>query len=183
MLGVEDALTMAKQMAKQLILFRHGKSSWELAYDHDRDRPLAKRGIKAAKYMGKLLSRAGQSPDLAITSSALRASSTLELAAAAGKWNCPIQVTDVLYEAEPNEILKQIRAISSNVQILLLTGHEPTWSCVSSLLTGGSKIKVTTAAMVCLEFELEHWRHVEFGSGTLTGLLHPRFLMENKSSY
>ena len=69
---------------KTLILFRHGKSDWDSEEPSDHDRPLAKRGRKAAKAMGKFLALAGQVPDSAVTSSAVRARSTLEIAMEAG---------------------------------------------------------------------------------------------------
>ena len=37
---------------RSVIMFRHGKSDWDVDYGPDHDRPLAKRGIKAAKKMG-----------------------------------------------------------------------------------------------------------------------------------
>jgi phosphohistidine phosphatase len=58
---------------KTLILLRHGKSDWDSDRDADHDRPLARRGRNAAATMGLLLERAGQVPDRALTSSALRA--------------------------------------------------------------------------------------------------------------
>ncbi len=66
---------------KTLIFFRHGKSDWDAEYHGDHNRPVAKRGRKAAKLMGRFLASTGQVPDSVVTSSALRARSTFELAA------------------------------------------------------------------------------------------------------
>ncbi|HMF03267.1 MAG TPA: phosphoglycerate mutase family protein, partial [Acidimicrobiia bacterium] len=75
-----------------LILFRHGKSDWDAAdAGDDRARPLARRGRKAAERMGRFLARAGQVPDVAITSPALRAAETLRLAMEGGGWSCPVR--------------------------------------------------------------------------------------------
>ena len=41
---------------KTIILFRHGKSDWNAHFENDHERPINKRGIKAAKKMGKKLS-------------------------------------------------------------------------------------------------------------------------------
>ena len=38
---------------KTLLFFRHGKSNWDADYDVDHNRPLAKRGRKAARAMGR----------------------------------------------------------------------------------------------------------------------------------
>ena len=51
-------------ISKSLIIFRHAKSDWDADYSSDHKRPLAKRGIKAAKTMGLLLTESGKLPDL-----------------------------------------------------------------------------------------------------------------------
>ena len=49
---------------KSILLFRHGKSDWNANYKRDHDRPLSKRGVKAAKIMGLHLLNIQQIPDL-----------------------------------------------------------------------------------------------------------------------
>lgn len=160
-------------MTKQLILFRHGKSDWNVGHGRDRDRPVAERGIVAAKTMGKLLAVAGKVPDLAITSSAVRARTTLEIAMDAGDWACPMAVTDDLYEASIGQVLEVIHSVPNHHRSLMLVGHEPTWSEAVGYLGGGA-VRMPTAAMVCLEFEVITWSQVEAGRGTLLWLLPPR---------
>ena len=162
-------------MPKRLILFRHGKSDWQAEFSNDHQRPLAKRGIKAAKVMGKHLAAAAQLPDSVLTSSALRARTTVELAAQAGNWSCPIRVTDALYEATPNQVLATIHQEPEQMQTLLLAGHEPTWSMLTSLLMGGGHLRFPTAAMARLDFEIDTWEQVTYGQGTLVWLLQPKF--------
>jgi phosphohistidine phosphatase len=163
--------------AKRLILFRHGKSDWDAPFDQDHDRPLAKRGIKAVKGMGKLLAQADQLPDLVRSSSAVRAHTTVQLAAKAGKWSCPIEVRDDLYETEPDRVLPLIQSTPKTVQTLLLVGHEPTWSTLAALLIGGGQLCIPTAAMVRLDFAVESWSQVDYGIGKLVWLLQPRFFI------
>ena len=73
-------------MSKSVIIFRHGKSDWDAAFDSDHNRPVSKRGKKDAKKMGKYLNRIEQDPDLTISSTALRARDTAKLAMEYGKW-------------------------------------------------------------------------------------------------
>ena len=162
-------------MAKQLILFRHGKSDWNGDFERDHERPLAKRGVKAAKAMGRLLSTSGQIPEAIITSSAVRAYSTVDLALKEGRWNCPVQVTDNLYAADPAQVLEEIKQAPDTVNTLLLAGHEPTWSQLTSLLIGGGGISFPTAAMAGIDFEIDDWKQVGYGEGRLVWLLQPRF--------
>ena len=165
-------------MNKRLILFRHGKSDWTADFQTDHERPLAKRGVKAAKVMGRLLKASGQLPDAVITSSAIRAQSTVDLAYKEGGWNCSVQATNSLYEAKPIQILEEIKQVPTAISTLLLAGHEPTWSQLTSLLIGGGRIHFPTAAMVRIDFEIDSWEEVEFGKGALIWLLQPRFFVQ-----
>lgn len=167
-------------MTKHLIFFRHGKSDWDATFSRDHDRPVAERGIVAAKTMGKLLAAMGKVPDLAITSSAVRARTTLELAVNAGAWNCPTAVTEDLYEVDVGQVIRFIHQQSNSCESLMLVGHEPTWSDTTSYLIGGGTVRVPTAAMVCLEFEVETWTQVEYGRGTLLWLLPPKLFTQAK---
>ena len=68
---------------KILTLVRHAKSSWKDTSLRDRDRPLNKRGQKAAPRMGRLLREEGLAPDRILSSTAVRARTTAWAAAEA----------------------------------------------------------------------------------------------------
>ncbi|MFH7242270.1 MAG: SixA phosphatase family protein [Spirulina sp.] len=163
-------------MTKHLILFRHGKSDWEASFNRDHDRPVAERGQRAAQTMGRWLAAVDRVPSLAITSSAVRAKTTLELAMAAGPWDCPTQVTSDLYEATVDTVLGVIQRQSDTYHSLMLVGHEPTWSDTLTYLMGGGTVRMPTAAMACLGFEVDHWAQVGQGRGTLLWLMPPKLL-------
>jgi phosphohistidine phosphatase len=160
----------------ELLLLRHGKSDWEAGAGSDHDRPLAKRGRGAARRMGRLLARVGLVPARAITSSALRARATAELAAAEGGFGDRLEVTSDLYEATPEGVLTLLRSQPGAASPLLLVGHEPTFSAATSLLIGGGRIHLPTAALAALRFDAGAWSEVEAGSGELASLLLPRLL-------
>ncbi|HIK46914.1 MAG TPA: histidine phosphatase family protein [Leptolyngbyaceae cyanobacterium M65_K2018_010] len=167
-------------MTKTLIFFRHGKSDWEASFDRDRDRPLAERGISAAKAMGKLLAAMDKVPDFALTSPALRAKTTLELAIKAGGWACPTAIAEDLYEAEVDQVLEVIQQQSDDYASLMLVGHEPTWSATIAALMGGGTLRVPTAALAALEFEVSTWSQVAVGGGTLLWLLPAKLFTQAK---
>ena len=60
-----------------LLVLRHGKSDWKAEFDTDEHRPLARRGRRAARTMGRHLAAVGPAPTLALTSPALRAHDTV----------------------------------------------------------------------------------------------------------
>lgn len=66
---------------KTLMLLRHAKSSWKDDSVTDHDRPLNKRGRKAAPLVGHLLRDQHLVPDLITSSSAVRAQTTATVAA------------------------------------------------------------------------------------------------------
>lgn len=161
---------------KTLILLRHAKSDWESEWDDDLQRPLTKRGRKAAARVGRCLSLLGQAPDFALTSPAERARSTLELARGEGRWDCPAEVSSRLYEAGPTEVLALVHAQDEDHEIVLMTGHEPVFSSLAGRLIGSARIRFPTAAMIRIDFQCQHWRDVDFGAGELVWFLVPRLL-------
>jgi len=163
---------------KTVLLLRHGKSDWASDTGADRDRPLAKRGERAARTMGQLLSRAGLVPDAAVTSPAARARTTLELAMKAGGWVCPVQVSEALYGESPQAVIDEIGRQSDEATTLLLVGHEPIWSEMVGLLVGGGRHRVPTGALAAVDFEVEAWADVGPGAGVLAFLLPPRLLAD-----
>ena len=125
--------------------------------------------------MGRLLARSGQLPDLVITSSAVRARTTAELAASAGGFQCPIEVTDSIYHATPQVVLNLVTGATDSARTVLLVGHEPTWSELASFLIGGGDLRFPTASVARLDFPVASWRDVGFGMAELVWLLQPKF--------
>lgn len=161
---------------KTIIFFRHGKSDWSADYEHDFERPLKKRGDKAARLMGEFLTRIEMEPDLIITSPAVRARTTAFLAGEAGGWRTPVQEATALYEGSPDRVLAVVRAADIAVNTLLIVGHEPVWSETVGRLIGQARLRFPTAAMACTEFDVNSWRDLSFGTGTLLWFVSPKLL-------
>ena len=161
---------------KTVIVFRHGKSDWGANFDHDHERPVAPRGIKASKAMGKWLARTDQIPDFCVVSSALRTRQTYAYASEAGEWRSEMTVEDALYDSTVSTYLEVIRRLPIDAERALLVGHEPTCSGITSLLAGRTDIRFPTATMARLDLDVDSWDQVEGESGTLIWLQPPRFL-------
>ncbi len=161
---------------KTVLFFRHGKSDWDADYDYDHNRPLAKRGRKAARAMGKWLAVRGPLPDAIVCSTAKRARQTLKRARKAGGWEAPIRHTMDLYEAYPADLLATIRQEPDDTAVLMLIGHEPTWSETIERLAGVDIYHFPTAAMARIDLPLTTWRKASFGTGSLIWLQKPREL-------
>ncbi|MGI9534035.1 MAG: SixA phosphatase family protein [Thermodesulfobacteriota bacterium] len=168
-------------MSKVIILYRHGKSDWGAAYGSDHDRPLAQRGIKSAKIMGKLLAKSNQVPELAITSTALRAKKTLELSILEGNWKCDVIENEKLYFDSNETIFEIIRSVSEEYSSVILVGHEPKWSTLAASMIGGGDVVFKTATMARIDFNVELWNVLTLGRGELRWLHQPSFF--NKGEF
>ena len=161
---------------KRVILLRHAKSDWSAEHANDHDRPLNKRGRRAAAMMGRYLAGIEQLPDRVISSTALRARDTVDRAGAAGGWDRPVRWSAELYEATPDAVLELIRTEDDTATSLLLAGHEPTWSLLAEMLIGGGNLRIPTAAMLRVDFAASSWRDVDVATGTLIWQVTPKLL-------
>jgi phosphohistidine phosphatase len=163
---------------KTVIIFRHAKSDWSSAEANDHNRPLAPRGRKSAKVMGRFLAGCGQLPDSVVTSSAVRARTTAQLAMKAGRWECTKRVTNRLYNCSAADVLKEIKAEPDSSEILLIVGHEPTCSETIGRLAGQTKVDFSTGAMARLDLPIDHWRDAKFAAAQLIWLVTPKLVKE-----
>jgi phosphohistidine phosphatase len=159
---------------KTVLLFRHAKSDWDAEYRVDHERPLAKRGRKAAVLIGKFLAAAGETPNLVISSSAKRAQDTARRAVEKGGWGCHIVIEPRLYGASEEGILETLRGVSESVETVLLVGHEPMWSIFAGALVGGADIRFPTGAVIRIDLAVDDWDSVRPASGTLVWMVTPR---------
>ncbi len=146
----------------QLLVMRHAKSDWDANYGADHDRPLNERGIRSARLMGRLLAAEQLVPQVVVSSSAVRAKTTAELAIEAGGWDSALEIESRLYGAGVNEVTG-IVAARSEADPLMIVGHQPTWSAVVADLTG-QRVEMKTATVAVIDLDL----------GTLVRVLQPR---------
>ena len=156
---------------KTLLLLRHGKSDWDASYGGDHQRPLASRGIRSARLMGRVMSAMDLVPDQVISSTAIRASATATLASEAGGWDVAPSYEDGLYGAGPDAVLAL--ASRATADRVMLVGHQPTWSMLVRELTGAS-VEIKTASLAVIDLLIDDWLDLPGARGTLSLLLHPR---------
>lgn len=161
---------------KTILLFRHAKSDRGAEYEQDHERPLNRRGRRAARSMGLLLSTLEQVPERVLTSSAVRARETVRLAAEAGGWTCPVEVVPEFYESSAEAVLQRVLREDDGPSSLLLAGHEPVWSTLASALIGGGSLRFPTAAVARIDLDAERWSDVAPGRGWLVWFLNPRLV-------
>jgi len=144
--------------SKELFLVRHAKSSWDDPTISDHDRPLNERGYRNAPEMGRRLSDRGVSPDVLISSTALRACTTAEIMA--GSINFPkdqIVFDRTLYHASATELQEYIGGLDDSHFSVMLFGHNPGMTSLVSHLYGLALDNLPTCGVVYLKFSAESW--------------------------
>ena len=163
-------------MLRSIILFRHGKSDWNANYESDHSRPVSRRGTKAAKKMGRYLSNINQIPDLIISSTALRARHTAEIAINAGKWSSKLVLEKKIYESSVETLISIISKQSDEYNSICLVGHEPTFSSFIERCNNSTWSRFPTASMAQIDFNINSWYDIDLKFGNLVWLIRPKEL-------
>lgn len=161
---------------KHLLLLRHAKSSWDDQGLEDFERPLNKRGIKAAKLVGQFLRREEIKIDLVISSPAKRARETIELVLPAAKLEVELRFEDRIYEATPRTLLAVIAEVKPSVNTLMLVGHNPGFEGLLEILTTQAR-HLPTASVAFIDLDSDEWKKARAG-GKLVRLVRPKELSE-----
>jgi phosphohistidine phosphatase len=165
-----------------LYVLRHAKSSWDDPSLADSERPLAARGRKAARLLGRHLSDRGIRPGLVLCSSAVRARETLDGigTALADVETC---VEPGLYRAGPDDLIGRLRIVEEDVHSVLVIGHNPTLQTLILRLARPGALrdrvdaKLPTGALAMLTLD-DEWRALGDGCAELVQLVLPRELAD-----
>jgi phosphohistidine phosphatase len=158
---------------KTLYLLRHAKSSWKDDTLHDIERPLKKRGQKAAETIGGFLKKEKIVPDLILSSTAVRARQTTDAVVEAAKLETNMRFDERIYEAGPRQLLEVVRKIEKGKKSVLLVGHNPGLEEFLELLTGTAKT-MPTATLSKVVLKSSTWAGVGAKNGTLEWILRPK---------
>jgi len=129
--------------SRTLVIMRHAKAARPDSID-DFDRPLEQRGRNDAQAAGAWLAREGHVPDLVLCSPAARTRMTwhevaVGLVEAGAAAQASVRYEPPLYESGVNAALELIRGVDDGVGTVLLVGHNPTVSALSSRLDDRSE--------------------------------------------
>ena len=160
---------------KSIIFFRHGQAK-SSSIDLDHNRQLAHSGLIDAKKMGRHLSDKNELPDLVITSTAVRAKTTAEIAMASGNWNCPLYSDPDIYSCAQPFLLSLINKQDNKYSSICLVGHEPNFSSFIASATCSKNMDFPMASMGKIGFNVIKWNDVIMGHGNLDWFLIPELL-------
>jgi len=159
---------------KTLLILRHGKSDWGQPIP-DHDRPLTGRGKRAAVRMGEEIRDRDLVPDLILSSTAKRARATAKRAKKACGYEGQTIKAAELYLSGVVGHLEVLSEVGPSHPRVLIVGHNPDLEDLVHELTGAA-IAMPTAALACIDLELDSWAGVARAKGTLRFVLSPREL-------
>lgn len=143
---------------KQLILFRHGKSSWSDGTLADVDRPLLQKGRKRTEKMVKYLIDKKIYIDFIVSSHAVRAYQTATIVAdlmSIGEDDFVIE--NNLYHASTDRIWDVIISLPEDKERVILFGHNPGFTEFTKRVGKSLTDWLPTSGVSFFEFGCDHW--------------------------
>ncbi|MBX3456618.1 histidine phosphatase family protein [Ferrovibrio sp.] len=168
----------------RLWLLRHAKSAWNDPDLDDFARPLAPRGKKACRRLGRHLAERGIRPDLVLCSPAARTRQTWERLAKKLPADIVCRFDPGLYLADRKALQALVRSAPTDCRELLLIGHNPGLEDLAALLCGSGAsdaldrliAKYPTGGLAEISFAAKRWAEVTPKSGHLASFVTPAML-------
>jgi len=170
---------------KTLALLRHAKSDWHDAVARDFDRPLNKRGKKAAVVMARHIIQHGIQWQRVVASPAVRSAQTIELGISEAKLEVPVEWDRRIYLASSATLADVLRETPDRIDRIMMVGHNPSLEDLifdlvpddgSSPLRAVVEEKFPTATYAVMELNIDHWADLEDGCAKLVYIMRPRDL-------
>lgn len=163
----------------RLILMRHAKSDWADASLSDHDRPLNDRGRRDAPLMADWMIGSESTADWLVHSTARRCIETVELMVAGGLSVSRRVADPELYLATPGTMLHAIQSGYRERSSLMMVGHNPGLSVLSSTLAG-RPIDMPTASVCVFENEGDDLGSFSAQPPALIAFMRPKAILKER---
>jgi len=148
---------------KEIILIRHGKSSWE--HDViDRERPLKTRGINDIKLVANHFFNSNSVTEIIFSSPARRALSTCEIFM--NTLNIAkeqVVVVEELYDFDGRNVIDFIKNLSNEYNEVMIFGHNHAFTSISNIFGDTFIDNLPTSGLVKLKFDINDWNDLKKG--------------------
>ena len=162
---------------KTLFLLRHAKSSWKDETLPDFERPLNRRGKRAAENIGKYFKTSTIRPELIVCSPSERTRETVEIVLKTARWTTEVRYDQRIYEAPAQRLAEVVSQIDNDRKVAMLVGHNPGLEELLLLFTGNTEV-MPTGAIAKLLLKTTKWATAFEKRATLDWLVRPRDLDE-----
>ena len=160
---------------KTLYLLRHAKSSWKDANLSDLERPLNRRGQRAAETLGRHFQTKEIVPDLVLCSPAIRTRETIEIIVKTAKWRTEVRYDERIYEAGAMRLFEVVSQIENDRKTALLVGHNPGLEELLQLLTGNIE-QIPTGGLAEVVLKASKWAAALQKKAVLKSFVKPKEL-------
>src|SRR5699024_6918286 len=178
------------------LLMRHGKAE-SGSGQPDHERALADRGVRQAQLVGEYLDAQNVQVSRVLVSDAVRTVQTWEsVAAAMPGFDGEVSFHEEIYSGGAADVLALVHGVEAHHPVVLVVGHEPTISTLTSLLAADdseagpgapprprgapeagaaaqARIGMPTGATAVLSGALQEWRALEEAALTLHTIVRP----------
>ncbi|AMK16933.1 MULTISPECIES: SixA phosphatase family protein [Sphingobium] len=170
---------------KRLTLLRHAKSDWDDPVERDFDRPLNRRGEKAALLVGQFARNRKMQFDRLVASPATRVVQTLDTFLEG--YGDPLEPhwDRRIYLASVATLMDVIRDLPDTADNVIMAGHNPGLEELilelvpddgASPLREDVEVKFPTASLAVMDLAIDHWADVRQDTATLVSFTRPRDL-------
>jgi phosphohistidine phosphatase len=158
-----------------LFLLRHAKSHPKDETLPDFERPLNRRGKRAAESVGHYLRSNASVPELILSSPAVRTREMVELFIKATKWTSEVRYDQRIYAADGMRLAEVVAQIENDRKVALIVGHNPGVEELLLLLTGNSE-QLPAGSVAKIRLKATKWANSVDKSARLEWLVTPREL-------
>jgi phosphohistidine phosphatase len=159
-------------MAFSLFLLRHAETEAQLPGQSDFDRALLSHGYDQITHLKQRLIKKRVHADAVISSTAKRARTTVLLVADAfGIEPEHIHYDQLIYTSDTDDLVDLLRDADDRWRCLVIVGHNPTLSELTSYLINDPTIGLKTADMAYIELDIVTWSSVQKGTGKLKEII------------
>lgn len=149
---------------KQLILMRHGKSSWDYEVS-DKDRPLKERGITDAHLVAKSFSDSVPNINFAFSSPANRALHTsMIFLRGIGFDLANFKVDKHLYDFSGDSVSAFVRQLDNEWDTVAIFGHNYAFTSLANTWGDQYIENLPTAGLVHITFSVDDWSKISKGT-------------------
>lgn len=157
-------------MVKELLLARHGEAVAPSFTTDDAQRSLTPGGIQQVERLGRTLAINKQQCDYLVHSPAKRCAHTAAILAQQLTSKSCTAVPSI-YQASREDLFREILQFPSEVNRVILVGHNPAITQLAAYLTGAPHLMFSPGMMARIHFTDQEWEDVSKGTGTLEEVL------------
>ena len=168
--------------SRLLLIMRHGKAE-SGSGQPDHDRTLAEKGLTQAKLVGEYLAAQNVQVARVLVSDSRRTTQTWEaVASSMPSFDGEVSFHEEIYTGGTAEVLSLVHGVEDRLPVVLVVGHEPTISSLTSALAdddsdAGSvaqaRIGMPTGGVAVLSGSLGSWEDLREESLTLHTIVRP----------